>query len=660
MTTQNRTRVSQASRSGRKKLAPQGAKKDADRSPREKKRISTRQTKARTPTHPRWSIPLHNLVRLDWANRSPLPKQELAAADDYRAWLAGQKYEVETLVPAASPNAPLYLSPARDYFVVPILEQGQPQRYLLVREQDQFDEHWPYIVVSEPSRDNFAHLHILGGHTDKLYIIGGEGAEIPVESPKIIAVAEAILSPISAQILGGSMEQTGSVEASSAPVDAPLDEELLASIDALTIAQGARPNTAEEFGAVHRKFLAYLQKNRGLEIIPIDVGQTLFDAAKGHYAVDTVHNAEFPDQVIVRVLRDGYLRGGKTVREAYVVVNSNDSDTSATTQPMTAAPTKPQPEDVPSAQPDATLIESDKVDEGLLSCIDILTLAQSAQPERGKDLEDAHTKFLAYVHQNYGLKIIPIVPNKTLFNPFLGHYAIDTTRDYKWPDGVIVGIVRDGYTCDDKVVREAHVIVNRRSIAPVQAGLSEIEIIHPGHYLRVKTQVQSLTDLSYFFEESLINLRTIDLIYSVLVILQSRSAELATRFAHFLKEQIPPTNIPLDAVHNYLKEAALEPLRLVRLQSGSPIDAVLKGDKDLLRQVQLLIIERQKQDLAKTEDAAAGFKTNLDSTIEPSLPSDIRDIFLQSIQAQLSLMTFTSEPISTSSTKRRSSQKRTG
>jgi hypothetical protein len=122
----------------------------------------------------------------------------------------------------------------------------------------------------------------------------------------------------------------------------PLDEDLLSCVDVLAIAQSSRPEVAKDFDAAHNKFLGYVQKRYGLENIPISLGQTRFDPALGHNAATTVNNPTLPDDVIVGVLRDGYRRDHKIVRDAHVVVNKRDAGSDAVRHSYSVAQTEPQ------------------------------------------------------------------------------------------------------------------------------------------------------------------------------------------------------------------------------------------------------------------------------------------------------------------------------
>jgi hypothetical protein len=66
------------------------------------------------------------------------------------------------------------------------------------------------------------------------------------------------------------------------------------------------------------------------------------------------------------------------------------------------------------------------------------------------------------VRKRYGLENIPISLGRTTFDPALGHNAATTVNDPALPNGVIVGILRDGYRRDHQIVRDAHVVVNKR------------------------------------------------------------------------------------------------------------------------------------------------------------------------------------------------------
>jgi hypothetical protein len=130
--------------------------------------------------------------------------------------------------------------------------------------------------------------------------------------------------------------------------------------------------------------------------------------------------------------------------------------------PMAAAPTVTAP-----LQPTIPVVSGvvEPWDKELLDCIDVLAIAQTSRPDAAKDFEVAHNKFLGYVQKRYGLESIPIILGQTKFDPALGHSAATTANNPILPEGVIVGVLQDGYRRGQQIVRDAHVVVNKPDTA---------------------------------------------------------------------------------------------------------------------------------------------------------------------------------------------------
>jgi molecular chaperone GrpE (heat shock protein) len=538
------------------------------------------------------SISLSNLVRLDWQHRQELFAHGPGATKLERFGFKGRTYNVESLEAGETGNGFVELYPELRYYIIPIYEEGQsldaPQRFLLVRSQTDKGEQGPYILVVEPLEpltpdDPFAHLHIVGGEDDTEAI-----TSVSRTSGVVIAVLTA-MEAIPGQ-LAESLTETLSLptKPSASSASASLDEDLLSCIDVLAIAQSSRPNAAKDFDAAHNKFLEYVQKHYGLDNIPIIIGQTKFDPTLGHSAATLANNPALPDGVIVGVLRDGYRHNQKVVREAYVVVNKRNDradvmpsysamQTVAPPPPVPPAPEQPSPEG--SAQAGYPPIED------LLLSIDALSVDQSGSSESDKSLEAARQKLLAYLRQSYGLEVIPVILNKTFFDPTLGHYAIGTIYNPTTPDGVIAKITKEGYTHNGVVVREAHVVVNRT------AALNKIEIIPSGHYLRLEIATPRLASLGYFSKQAVESLQAVDAIYSILAVTRFGNVETIRQFTSSMKQSPDWFDNPVN-VQKFLVTASIEPLRILSLHYGSPIEIiwkVIEAAKDLPKHVVKLI-----------------------------------------------------------------------
>jgi molecular chaperone GrpE (heat shock protein) len=616
MATQNRAQAAQTSQLSQKKRPRHRPTKSVTRSKR-KEPISGEQNKAigsgesgiprsrsfsDSTEYPRWSIPLNNLILLDWAQRLHLTHEDIVATDDRHVLLAEQEFEVETLAPAASRIAPLHLLPEHEYFRVPIIEQGQQPRYLLVRIQEQFDEHWPYIVVSGPNEDVFAHLHILGGHTDQMYlkIIGDERIEIP----HIVAVAEAVLSPTSVHIMGEPKDQP----------DAPLDEELLESIDTLAIAQSSCPEAAEGFGAAHNKFLKYVQKHYGLENIPIALKQTPFDPTLGHNAVGTSSNPDLDDDVIVGIQRDGYRRDQKIVREANVIVNKRDV----------------------ARAPEPQSSQSDKPDNSLLCCIDNLNpMIGRSSGKAEEDLQSLRSCLLGHLHQKYGWEILPVVLHTTQFDEKQGHNRAGTAYLSQVGDGVIVAVEGNGYTCDDKVVRKAQVIVNR--IPSHIARLNKlVPLRHNQMYLEIVARQDMIID--EVIHDAANQVGAVDVIYSLLTIF----AVASPARIRYLAEQLSTASSSL--IRENLGRTP--PLSLRYLRRTPEIYVALTGVAELLGVLrQILIYEATRRGGTNYYlQADRSWLTDLLRQLRSAGPSnDDYTAFANDISKRLEQITFTPE-----------------
>jgi molecular chaperone GrpE (heat shock protein) len=553
-------------------------------------------------TRPRflYSISLNNLVRLDWEHRQELLPHGPGATKLEHLGFKGRIYDIESLEPVASGNKFVYLHPEKRYYVVPIYEEGQPhdtpQRFLLVRNQDSILDVGPHICVigpsdASPNNEPFAYLHIIGGEDENLWT-----------SPLSVTmgVVEAVLTATTP-------------ETSVFPSSAPLDEDLLSCIDVLAIAQSSRPNAAKDFDAAHNKFLEYVQKHYGLDNIPIIIGQTQFDPTLGHSAATIANNPALPDDVIVSVLRDGYRRDQKVVREAYVVVNKRDARASVIPSHSAMQTVPPLPPE--QSSPDGSVQPGYSPIEELLLSIDALSVNQSGVAESDNSLEAARQKLLAFLRQNYQLEVIPITLHKTIFDPMLGHYAIGTSYNPAAPDGVITRVTKEGYTHNGAVVREAHVVVNRAT------ALRKIETIPSGHYLRLEVATPPFASLGYFSERAIESLQAVDAIYSIMAVIRFGNAETIRQLTTSLKHSPDWFDNPVNA-QKFLTAVSIEPLRILSLHYGSPIEIiwkVIESAKDLPKHIVNLIDNyRRREHIVVTDkyDEWGRRNQNMESDLE--------------------------------------------
>jgi molecular chaperone GrpE (heat shock protein) len=93
-------------------------------------------------------------------------------------------------------------------------------------------------------------------------------------------------------------------------------------VDELHFAETTSPEIAQGIASIRNKFVNFLEREHpGVQRIPITPGMTAFDAKLGHAAVLMEYDPALPEDVILRVIRDGYTYRNLILREAQVVVN---------------------------------------------------------------------------------------------------------------------------------------------------------------------------------------------------------------------------------------------------------------------------------------------------------------------------------------------------
>ncbi len=210
-----------------------------------------------------------------------------------RVWINGQEYLVETVNPIDPQQPGLRLLPDQKYIAVPDPDSDQPQQYVLVKEGGQ-PAQGQVVVNVDPVR--------LRSWTDE------DESTADYQNAHIMGTVEARLRL--------------AIPPEPAPEpETEIDEDLLDCIDTITAAANARRKADPGLAAMHKKFLSYLRRKYNLQVIPIKPRETEFDPAAGHYAVDQRTNRQVRDGVILQVVRDGYIRDGKIVRDAQVIVN---------------------------------------------------------------------------------------------------------------------------------------------------------------------------------------------------------------------------------------------------------------------------------------------------------------------------------------------------
>lgn len=288
-------------------------------------------------------------------------------------------------------------------------------------------------------------------------------------------------------------------------------------------------------------------------------------------------------------------------------------------------------------------------DEDLLDCIDILAQVQSAYPEANPYLTLMQDRFFSYLRRRYELEVIPIEPNKTPFNPHLGHAALDSESKPDYPEGVIVKIVREGYTHNGKVVRDAEVVINQ--LASNCTELVDVERIRAGR-LFVAMKLPPFNTLDNFVDEATYHLRAIDWIYSLLALLEFADVNFLKRVAASLRRQADVGRLSSVATREFLFEASIGPLELVTLKHNErSMYAIFTGEPSLLGMMQDLIAGHRSRVYTS---AGASTESDTRPTSHAELVQlqlrqlnnieaieEVRRTFAESIVQQLNQMVFT-------------------
>jgi molecular chaperone GrpE (heat shock protein) len=79
----------------------------------------------------------------------------------------------------------------------------------------------------------------------------------------------------------------------------------------------------QELETIHTQIRQLIIDIFEVQRIPIELGETQFNPQLGHSAVGTQWNPQFPENVILKVVQDGYTYFGNILREAHVVYNTS-------------------------------------------------------------------------------------------------------------------------------------------------------------------------------------------------------------------------------------------------------------------------------------------------------------------------------------------------
>jgi hypothetical protein len=265
-------------------------------------------------------------------------------------------------------------------------------------------------------------------------------------------------------------------------------------------------------------------------------------------------------------------------------------------RPSEPPPASPPVE--PPTLPESQVIPPPKIvwiippDDQLLGAIDLLNQVKGLHADTAEDLNTVQSLFYSYLREKYRLEIIPIVPNKTKFDATLGHYATGVSRFTTIADGIITAIQRDGYTSDGKVVREAHVVINRQPTRIVR--LNKLACMHPGRFYAEMYAPQDAM-LEEVFNEAAGQVNAIDLLYAWLAIYLQSDAATLNRLASRLEEEADSET----AIHDALNQVS-KALHLVILRHGPQLYVRMNGEAKALDLMNRLL-KREASNRDKTD-----------------------------------------------------------
>jgi hypothetical protein len=151
-----------------------------------------------------------------------------------------------------------------------------------------------------------------------------------------------------------------------------------------------------------------------------------------------------------------------------------------------------------------------------------------------------------YLQRRFDYTPIPIRVGTTHFDERQGHHTVDKSfspRLARAEPGVIVQTIRDGFKRGEEIVQFAEVVSNQ----PAASWLRRIKKVRPGRYY-VEIQTTVPLAIERLIDEATGHFRIIDLIYSILAIMQSQMSNghsLATNLQRYADSSIQLSQLGL-------------------------------------------------------------------------------------------------------------------
>jgi hypothetical protein len=247
-------------------------------------------------------------------------------------------------------------------------------------------------------------------------------------------------------------------------------------------------------------------------------------------------------------------------------------------------PTTPQP----LAFEEPRSPQSEEPDEDLLQCVDNFnSVIGRSSRDAGQDLQSLRDCLLAHLLRKYRWDIMRIAPNTTHFDEKQGHTWAGTAYLSQVGDGVIVAVQNNGYTCDNKVVRNAQVIVN--CIPSHIARLNKLVPLRRNQmYLEIVTQQDMI--IGEVIHDAANQVGIIDAIYSLLAIFAAASPSRI----RYLAEQLNNGKATSSLIRENLGRTP--PLHLRYLRRTPEVYVTLRGTVEPLGTLrQILIAEATRR-----------------------------------------------------------------